>query len=45
MTYIVDAYELHLGDEIFFKDLLMKARVLYYSYNRGSLLFKGIFLH
>jgi hypothetical protein len=46
MTYIVDlfAYELHPGDEKVFNDFI-NARVLHYTYDRGSLLFKIIFLY
>ena len=45
MTYTVDldAYELHSGNEKSATTLSMNARVLYYTYNRGSLLFKSIF--
>ena len=47
MTYIVhfDAYELHLGDEKPSTALLMNARVFHYTYDRGSLLFKNIFVY
>ena len=47
MTYVVDldAYELHPGDEKCLTTLLMNARVLYYTYDRGSLLFKHIFAY
>ena len=47
MTYIVDldAYELHQGMEKSSMTLLMNARVLQYTYDRGSLLFKSIFVY
>ena len=47
MTYIMDldVYELHLGDEKSSTTLLMNAlRVLHYTYDRGLLLFKSIFV-
>ena len=47
MTYIVDldASELHPGDEKVFNDLLMNAKVLHYTHERCSLLYKFILLY
>ena len=47
MTYIIDldAYELHIGDIKVSTTLSMNARVLSYTYDRGLLLFKSIFLY
>ena len=48
MTYIVDldAYELYPRDEIIFNNSkLMNARVLHHTYDRGSFLFKFIFVY
>jgi len=42
MSYMyinLGAYELHLGDEKCSTTLLMNARILHYTYDRGSLLF------
>lgn len=43
MTYIGElyVYELHMGVEKSSTTLLMDARVLHYTYGRGSILFKG----
>ena len=45
--YIIglDASEPHAGDEKIFIDLLMNPRVLHYTYDRGSLLSKSIFVY
>ena len=47
VTYIVDldAYELHLGMKKSSKTLLMNAKILHYTYDRGSLLFKNMFVY
>ena len=47
LTYIVDldAYELHVGNEKVFNDFINNARVLYFTYDMGSLLFKSIFAY
>jgi hypothetical protein len=47
MTYILDldAYEFHPRDEKIFNNLLMNARVLYYTYDWSSFLFKDVFLY
>ena len=47
MTYIVDldAYDLHLGMKKSSTTLLMNARVLHYTYDKGSLFFKSIFVY
>ena len=37
MTYVLDGYELHPGDEKIFKDFTMNARVLHCTYDRGLL--------
>ena len=44
MTYIVnlDAYELHRENEKSSTTLLMNAKVLNYTYDRGSFVFKSI---
>ena len=44
ITYIAnfDAYELYLRDEKSWMTLLMNARILHYTYDRGLLLFKCI---
>ena len=46
MTYIadLDAYELHPRTKKSSMALLMNAKVLNYTYDRGSLLFKSIFV-
>ena len=47
MTYVIDldAYELHTGMKMSSMTLLMNARVLHYTYDRGSLLFTNIFAY
>ena len=48
MTYIadLDTYELHLGNEKKSSTtLLTNARVVYYTYHRGSLLLNDIFVY
>ena len=46
-TYIVDldAYELHLGDEKVFKLFYNECKGLHYTYDKGSYLFKIIFIY
>ena len=41
----LDAYELNPKDERSTTNLLINAWVLHYTYDRGSLLFKGIFIY
>ena len=47
LTYIVDldAYELHPADEKIFNDFSNNARVLHCTCDRGSLLFKSVFVY
>ena len=35
MTYVLDDYELLSRDEKIFKDFIMNAKVLHYTYDRG----------
>ena len=44
-TVDLDAYEEHPGNEKFSTTLLMNARILHYTYDRGSLLFNIILVY